>query len=99
VTRIAAIRRLELSTRAPLHVFQNGHHPRQKSTHAASRHGVEIDTTQYVNPSAGALEYLGSWHTHPEGGTGISDTDEQTASRLASLRALGYPLIFLIRGA
>lgn len=59
---------------------------------------VEIDTSQYENPFAGTLEYLGSWHTHPEGGTGTSGKDERTASRLTSLRVLGHPLLFLIVG-
>jgi len=63
-----------------------------------SETGVEIDTSRYVNPFAGTLEYLGSWHTHPGGGTGVSTLDEQTASSLASLRVLGQPLVFLIAG-
>ncbi len=39
---------------------------------------VEIDTSQYENPSVGTLEYLGSWHAHPKGGTVASGKDETT---------------------
>lgn len=57
---------------------------------------VEIDTSQYSNPAEDTLEYLGTWHTHPKGGTGTSDTDESTVSRLVGLPVLRHPLMFLI---
>jgi hypothetical protein len=53
---------------------------------------------RYANPFANTLQYLGSWHTHPDGGTGISGLDEGTASQLVALRVLGEPLVFLIAG-
>jgi proteasome lid subunit RPN8/RPN11 len=59
---------------------------------------VEIDTSQYVNPSENTLEYLGTWHTHPKGGTGTSDTDERTVSKMVGLPVLRHPLLFLIAG-
>lgn len=57
---------------------------------------VEIDTSQYSNPAEDTLEYLGTWHTHPQGGTGTSDKDESTVSRLVGLPVLRHPLMFLI---
>lgn len=58
--------------------------------------GVEIDTSQYENPSGGTLQYLGSWHTHPGGGTSPSPTDENTIHQLSDLEGLAHPLLFLI---
>lgn len=58
---------------------------------------VEIDTSKYENPFGQALEYLGSWHTHPAGGTTPSPTDEGTIGALADLESeLGRPLVFVI---
>lgn len=57
---------------------------------------VEIDTSQYSNPAENTLEYLGTWHTHPEGDTGTSTKDEGTVSRLVGLPVLRHPLMFLI---
>lgn len=59
--------------------------------------GVEIDTSKYQNPFGGTLEYFGSWHTHPAGGTTPSTTDEETIGALTDLESeLGRPLVFLI---
>lgn len=58
--------------------------------------GVEIDTSKYEDRFGGALEYLGSWHTHPQGGHQPSETDEGTAARMAGLRELSRPLVFVI---
>lgn len=57
---------------------------------------VEIDTSVYENPARGALEYLGTWHTHPNGGIGTSSQDEATVSRLTDIPVLRRPLLFLI---
>jgi proteasome lid subunit RPN8/RPN11 len=86
-----------------LHGFRDSYRKQLIVVHASvepllvqSPVGVEIDTSQYVNPSEDTLEYLGTWHTHPNGGTGTSDTDEETVSKLVGLPVLRHPLMFLI---
>lgn len=61
-----------------------------------SRSGVEIDTSLYENPTAGALEYVGWWHTHPDGGTEPSPRDEATASLMTTEPDIPNPLVFVI---
>jgi integrative and conjugative element protein (TIGR02256 family) len=45
----------------------------------------------------GRLSYIGEWHTHPLGRARPSATDEETAARIAGLRATGLtrPLVLI----
>jgi integrative and conjugative element protein (TIGR02256 family) len=46
--------------------------------------------------SGGDLDYLGDWHTHPDGAASMSTTDRQTLNRIA--RRVSEPVMLIAAG-
>jgi integrative and conjugative element protein (TIGR02256 family) len=49
------------------------------------------------NASSGDLDYLGDWHSHPDGVTEMSDLDSATLLRIA--RCVSAPLMLIVAGS
>jgi integrative and conjugative element protein (TIGR02256 family) len=60
----------------------------------------QAEMTRIYHDSGRISTYLGDWHSHPDGGSGISKTDRSTLRRIASAPAAraAQPLMVVVSG-